>query len=336
MTKRLTKEYERDFSLILEEPWAQGLRSSSETFLGGGAPLPFVVFFVNSENLQIWEHRAALDWYKDRLLEKNQQGPTFIQWVENEYAERLAPVEARWKAGPTGDKEALRKYMEENRRALDVLSLWYYAATDERTPEAIRAIALSIRNRDDYFASNNIFIKGCIDLLGGNRSLGNLAFSSEFPDLPSAETLEERTRGVVSVDGMVTHLTTLEEFAKASTEYEFEGLFDVVPDASEVKGQAAYRGSATGRVRILKNEQDMEDVQEGEVLVSPMTTPDFLPAMKLAAAIVTDEGGITCHAAIVARELKKPCVIGAKIATKIFKDGDMVEVDADNGIVRKL
>ncbi len=56
--------------------------------------------------------------------------------------------------------------------------------------------------------------------------------------------------------------------------------------------------------------------------------------MKRAAAFVTDEGGITCHAAIVAREMKKPCVIGTKIATQIFKDGDMVEVDAQRGVVR--
>ncbi len=67
-----------------------------------------------------------------------------------------------------------------------------------------------------------------------------------------------------------------------------------------------------------------------------MTTPDFLPAMERAAAFVTEEGGITCHAAIVAREMKKPCVIGTKIATKVFKDGDRVEVDATKGVVRKI
>jgi pyruvate,water dikinase len=65
-----------------------------------------------------------------------------------------------------------------------------------------------------------------------------------------------------------------------------------------------------------------------------MTTPDFVPAMRKAVAIITDEGGITCHAAIVSRELGKPCIIGTKIATKALKDGDVVEVDADNGVVR--
>ncbi|NTU99308.1 hypothetical protein HGA64_04895, partial [Candidatus Falkowbacteria bacterium] len=63
---------------------------------------------------------------------------------------------------------------------------------------------------------------------------------------------------------------------------------------------------------------------------------DFAQAMKKAAAFVTDEGGVTCHAAILARELKKPCIIGTKIATSVLQDGDLVEVDADNGVVRIL
>jgi pyruvate,water dikinase len=77
-------------------------------------------------------------------------------------------------------------------------------------------------------------------------------------------------------------------------------------------------------------------VKKGEILIASMTRPEFLPAMQKAAAFVTDEGGITSHAAIVSREMKKPCIIGTKIATKVFKDGDMVEVDANKGIVRKL
>jgi pyruvate,water dikinase len=67
-----------------------------------------------------------------------------------------------------------------------------------------------------------------------------------------------------------------------------------------------------------------------------MTTPDFVPAMKKAVAFITDEGGITSHAAIVARELKKPCIIGAKIATRALKDGDLIEVDANRGVVKIL
>jgi pyruvate,water dikinase len=74
-------------------------------------------------------------------------------------------------------------------------------------------------------------------------------------------------------------------------------------------------------------------LKDGEILVSPMTIPDFMPAMKKASAFVTDEGGILCHAAIVAREFGKPCVTGTKFATTILKDGDFVEVNANEGII---
>jgi len=77
-----------------------------------------------------------------------------------------------------------------------------------------------------------------------------------------------------------------------------------------------------------------DKLKQGDILVTTMTTPDFLFIMKKAAGFITDEGGITCHAAIVSRELKIPCIIGTKIATKVLKDGDLVEVDAKKGIVR--
>lgn len=64
-----------------------------------------------------------------------------------------------------------------------------------------------------------------------------------------------------------------------------------------------------------------------------MTTSNLIPAMEKAAAFITDEGGVTCHAAIIAREMKKPCVIGTKIATKLLKDNDTVKVDANKGII---
>lgn len=82
------------------------------------------------------------------------------------------------------------------------------------------------------------------------------------------------------------------------------------------------------------SKKDMKKIVKGDILVTEMTSPDMVPAMKKSAAIITDVGGLLCHAAIVSRELKKPCIIGTKNATKILKDGDLVEVDANQGIVR--
>lgn len=105
---------------------------------------------------------------------------------------------------------------------------------------------------------------------------------------------------------------------------------------SEVKGAIAQKGIARGIVKVVTTVKDLPKVKAGDIMVTFMTSPNFMPAMRLAGAFVTDEGGLTCHAAIVAREMKKPCVIGTKIATKTFKDGDKVEVDANKGVVRKI
>ncbi|MDO8579300.1 MAG: PEP-utilizing enzyme, partial [bacterium] len=102
----------------------------------------------------------------------------------------------------------------------------------------------------------------------------------------------------------------------------------------ELKGLIASKGIARGKVKIILKIHDMINMEKGDILVSSMTRPEMTPAMKLAAAIVTDEGGVTSHAAIVSRELGIPCIIGTKQATHILKDGDLVEVDADSGIVR--
>lgn len=104
----------------------------------------------------------------------------------------------------------------------------------------------------------------------------------------------------------------------------------------ELTGMCACPGKARGRVKIVNLQEEISKMQDGDIMVAHTTFPALVPAMKKAAAIVTEDGGITCHAAIVSRELKIPCVVGTKIATKILKDGDMVEVDATKGIVRKL
>ena len=110
-----------------------------------------------------------------------------------------------------------------------------------------------------------------------------------------------------------------------------------VGSVSEFKGVIASKGAPVqGRARIILSPRDFGRFQTGDILVVPETTPDFVPLMKIAAAIVTEVGGITSHAAIVSRELKKPCIIGTKIATQVLKDGDLVEVDANTGIVRIL
>lgn len=106
--------------------------------------------------------------------------------------------------------------------------------------------------------------------------------------------------------------------------------------ANQVKGVTAYPGTVQGPARILKDISEVKKVCRGDIIISPMTWPSVIVALEKAAAFVTDEGGILCHAAILAREMKKTCITGTKNATKIFNDGDMIEVDGETGIVRKI
>jgi pyruvate,water dikinase len=100
-----------------------------------------------------------------------------------------------------------------------------------------------------------------------------------------------------------------------------------------VRGLAASAGQASGLVRVLLSAQEGEKLRAGEVLVAPMTNPDWIPTMRRAAALVTDAGGMTCHAAIVSRELGVPCVVGTHNATTVLRDGEMVTVNGAKGQV---
>ncbi len=106
-----------------------------------------------------------------------------------------------------------------------------------------------------------------------------------------------------------------------------------------IKGTVACKGNGEkiiGRIHILLDPSKTEDFKEGEILVAPMTSPEYIFAMRKASAVLTDTGGLTSHAAIVSRELGIPCIVGTKSATKIFKNGDKVEIDPALGVAKKI
>jgi pyruvate,water dikinase len=108
---------------------------------------------------------------------------------------------------------------------------------------------------------------------------------------------------------------------------------DAEPETVLLRGLGGAPGSAVGAARILTSLADAASLNEGDVLVTHMTSPDWLPLLRRAAAVVTDSGGMTCHAAIVSRELGIPCVVGTGEATRRLRDGEIVTVDATRGVV---
>ncbi|MBL8030981.1 MAG: hypothetical protein JNK33_01500 [Candidatus Doudnabacteria bacterium] len=134
-----------------------------------------------------------------------------------------------------------------------------------------------------------------------------------------------------------TLLQTHKSFEQYCVEHDFVPPEQVVSmSTNKISGSSAFGGVTQGVVAVVHSREDLGKVTEESIVVTVMTNANFLPYIQLSKAFVTDEGGITCHAAISARELQKPCIVGTKVATHVLHDGDLVEVDATNGIVRIL
>ncbi|MFH1750057.1 MAG: PEP-utilizing enzyme [Candidatus Micrarchaeota archaeon] len=151
--------------------------------------------------------------------------------------------------------------------------------------------------------------------------------------VPSKKEIRKRERGFGYAETIEEELVFTGKLLKKLVEIHVPKTNASV---KEFAGTIGSRGFAVGKAFVASTPQEAASMKKGQILVVPQTTPDYVVIMKRAAAIVTDEGGITCHAAIISRELKIPCIVGSKAATRVLKTGDMVEVDAEKGIVRKL
>jgi len=172
-----------------------------------------------------------------------------------------------------------------------------------------------------------------------NVSLAHFLNIEEVKQLLNGELVEnnetaKRQNGYILFDDEL--LTDIDFLTFCKVRRFVNSEIEIFSDVTELHGEVAYKGRAQGRVKIIENQKDFSKIQKGDILVATMTNVNYLPLLKQTVAFITDEGGITCHAAILSRELKKPCIIGTKIATQVLHDGDLVEVDADNGVVRKL
>lgn len=130
-------------------------------------------------------------------------------------------------------------------------------------------------------------------------------------------------------------ITTLGLKEKGASSEERKKKLEALKDKVILDGLAASPGIAAGKVKVVRNVAQIKKVEKGDILVTPMTSPDWVPTMKKCKAIITNEGGVTCHAAIVSRELGIPCVVGTEKATEILEDGDEVTVNGYDGFVYK-
>jgi len=207
---------------------------------------------------------------------------------------------------------------------------------DEIVGESIAGISYKSRVENDRLIYEAVDI-----LLDLSRQRVPLEFK-EFVDflligeiismnLPSLDEIEKRRKGYIYFKGDLHINKKIEDIMNVN-----ELFIKDLELSNEIKGLVACRGFVKGFARIIFEASKLENLQNDEIIVAPMTTPDFIPFLGKVSAIVTEEGGMTSHAAIIAREFNIPTIVGTQNATKLLKDGDLIEVDANLGIVRKI
>ncbi len=337
MIIKFKKEYTRDTTMVIQQAWTTTLeKHRDELGLSSYTDVPLVYHYLHDGVIEIWENTAWTPDLLQKMLEQNIAGSATFDRHIIAHLEALNFLKPFWGKGYTTDLKELTDVVDNVFDHMYDFDWLYYPSLDERTPDAIKTKARALRDVDVYFDRTDRFIRSSLvaiypEIQGYEQGI----LRNEINDPPAVTLLTERKKNFLVRGEGESYVGTLETYQALHPQFVFE-IDAIEKNMSELRGQVGSKGSARGIVRIMKRKEQVSEMIDGEILVSPMTTPDFVPAMSKAAAIVTDEGGIMCHAAIVAREMKKPCVIGTKFATQIFKDGDMVEVDADAGIVRKI
>lgn len=329
------KVYTRENCLLAFELWEEHQTKAIKPIYNWTTPP--TIFNIDEGSAEIYYPLNLPGKYREKIAEKIVADPMFVKNSMQEFSTLLGELENIWKSHlPLKSIEALENFYQQSIRCWCGVDVAYTVPEIGSATLEDKELAMSLRKRSADFLENTdrifqVTLHQLFPLLGDLVKF--LTLNEIKGELPSEKELEKRSGHFIYFSGKIITEVSLSYFSK---EHNVEIKVEKPLSASEVHGQVAMQGSVTGKVRILRLKKQIPELEPGEILITSMTTQDYIPAMQKAAAFITDEGGITCHAAITAREFGKPCVIGTKVATQIFKTGDLVEVDAFNGVVRKI
>jgi len=293
--------------------------------------LKIAVSNIKDKSILIKKHAEKYGWLAIRYFLGN-------TWTANDVKSRLKSIN-REEARKKLDKKILTEKLLEKKISLAIKK---FSKKEKELVKMVRKIVY-LRNQRMDFLSESVYyvrpflLKITLSLDVSYEELLNLCTEEIILSLKGSfdykKLIKDREHGFVIFHKPKEKIVySGKKFDSYIKKRKFLLLETSIVD--EIKGVSGFKGKVQGIVTIVKSENDLKKVKKNNILVAPMTLPHFISAMEKASAFVTDEGGITCHAAIVAREMKKPCIIGTKIATKVLHDGDLVEVDANKGVVR--
>ncbi len=303
---------------------------------------PSQLSFVSQEEADLRRIASYSNSQKEKLLKDHRQK---YFWIQNSYREpKQLKVEDFAKRLEKSAGEKKNKEQPINKQTLmDNLKL------SQSTRDFIELIDFTTAWQDERKRNLLVVISylGLVidEIAKRTKMLATNLYHLTFSDIPKIESLRDIKNLQAELDRrfdgvLLCWRSGLETVVSGNDYAELvetsAGVDKKVKVGDQIYGSVANSGTAVGSVVVCRNLSELHKVQAGDILVASMTRPEFMPALKKAAAIVTDEGGITSHAAIVSRELGIPAVIGTKVATKVLKDGMRVEVGANHGFVRIL
>lgn len=329
------KVYTREYSLLTLCAWQEYQQKYlSKDF---DWKIPPIIFDVHNDLTSVYIEQSHLLEREEKVSTKINNDHAYINNVFEKYRQTLeASNQYTNRKKKINSLEELENFYQLSVQGWLGYGLSYFVPTMSDAPQQMKDVAMSFRESSDHFLEDNdkIYKESLPRIFINLENLSNYIASFELRNPPEKNILEARANHYVFYDEHSITTETLEKTLEKTGNLIISDEQEVEANVNEIKGQIAMKGKTQGNVRIIGKKSEIEKLQDGEILVATMTTPDYIPAMQKASAFITDEGGITCHAAIIAREMKKPCIIGTKIATKVLKDGDLVEVDANEGVVR--
>ncbi len=338
MSNQYQKLFSRDFSLPSVEAWVRGESTNPKGWTKEKQPfLPYIITKRSDDTVHFYYDLQGVEWVQNLLVKLAREDKNFIPNIEKTVLEKLYFIRPIYEKEEPIDLTSLKRFLKELEGGYPWFeAMWWFFQMDDESKVAGLDLAnlAKVRRLTDKLcnSSDTVIRKSLEKIFPDLGELSSLLLTNEImtEDIPQKEELEKREKSYFFAQDQL-----IVESSKSQIENKFGIHFnnETIEKVRQLNGYIAYQGVVRGFVRRVMGHKQIGEVKDGEILISPMTIPDFVPAMKKAAAIVTDEGGMLSHAAIIAREFKKPTVVGTEIATKRLKDSDIVEVNATEGKV---
>jgi len=336
------KYFSRDHSLALIELWYKGEYTALREYIPGSQPFgPYLVFHNTGLIVDCYMDPHGMSWIKKQLKQEIDRDPKLVIVILKTFKEKIGSIAPLFKKPKALSLSNLEIFCNEVAEAwVWFEAMWWTIDLFQATRDHSKSLKqlLRLRNNTDAFGpgSDTVIQKSLQKIFPDHKKYSSVILLEEAlsKKLPTRKILEQRLQEYFYTDNLLflgKSKTHLEHTYNLRLEH-----FALYSKPIILKGQIAFPGKVLGKVHKVINKKQMKRFRKGSILIAPYINVNLIPNIKAAAAMVTDEGGIMSHMAAIAREFKLPSVIGTKIATKIFKDGDMVEVDATNGTVKKL